>query len=247
MVAEWFRRGSLASVEADRDTALSLELFHSNLELVEVIARQVSRSLNRKGDLDELRSFGREGLLLAARRYDPEQGVPFRGYASYRVRGAMLDGIRRLASLPRRTYEKLRLLESASRYTEDAVSSCARAEGSDRLASQKALDDYLARAATAMALGLVAECARSEAGEPIAVSGEASADDQLAKAQLLQTLRREIETLPVEEAQLIHRHYFEGERFDKVAAELGLSKSWASRLHSRAIARLTKRLSATKG
>jgi len=41
---------------------------------------------------------------------------------------------------------------------------------------------------------------------------------------------------------LIRRHYLEGERFDHVAAELGLSKSWASRLHTRAIGRLTKRL-----
>ena len=43
-------------------------------------------------------------------------------------------------------------------------------------------------------------------------------------------------------AVLIRRHYLEGERFDQVAAELGLSKSWASRLHTRAIGRLTKRL-----
>jgi RNA polymerase sigma factor for flagellar operon FliA len=48
--------------------------------------------------------------------------------------------------------------------------------------------------------------------------------------------------LPENEAVLVRRHYLEGERFDHVAKELGLSKSWASRLHTRAIKRLTEAL-----
>ena len=51
-----------------------------------------------------------------------------------------------------------------------------------------------------------------------------------------------IAALPDEEAQLVRRHYLEGERFDHVAQSLGLSKSWASRLHTRAMQRLAKRL-----
>jgi RNA polymerase sigma factor FliA len=50
-----------------------------------------------------------------------------------------------------------------------------------------------------------------------------------------------IAQLPDEEAALVRRHYVEGERFDHVAQSLGLSKSWASRLHSRAMQRLAKR------
>ena len=55
-------------------------------------------------------------------------------------------------------------------------------------------------------------------------------------------VRRAIGDLPEQEAELVRRHYLEGERFDLVAKDLGLSKSWASRLHTRAIVRLTKRL-----
>ncbi len=57
-------------------------------------------------------------------------------------------------------------------------------------------------------------------------------------------LRDAIAELPEQEAMLVRRHYIEGDRFDQVAAELGLSKSWASRLHTRAIQKLTKRLRA---
>ena len=48
---------------------------------------------------DDLVSFGREGLLDAARRYDESRGVPFRVYASFRVRGATYDGVRRTSAL----------------------------------------------------------------------------------------------------------------------------------------------------
>jgi RNA polymerase sigma factor for flagellar operon FliA len=58
----------------------------------------------------------------------------------------------------------------------------------------------------------------------------------------LHAVEAAIEDLPEDEATLIRRHYFNGERFDHVAGELGLSKSWASRLHTRAVRRLSKRL-----
>jgi RNA polymerase sigma factor for flagellar operon FliA len=58
----------------------------------------------------------------------------------------------------------------------------------------------------------------------------------------MSVVKTAIEDLPEEEATLVRRHYLGGERFDLVAKELGLSKSWASRLHTRAVKRLTKRL-----
>lgn len=51
-----------------------------------------------------------------------------------------------------------------------------------------------------------------------------------------------IDSLPREERELIRRHYLEDERFDAVAKDLKISKSWASELHSQAIKRLGKRL-----
>ncbi len=228
----------------DRDTPQSLELFNSHLTLVDTIARQVIRSVDNRLDLDELRSFGREGLLLAARRFDAEKGIPFRGYASFRVRGSMIDGVRKNGALPRRTHQKLKAMQVGTQYAEDSAEErlTPPPPGQTKADAQHALDDYLARVATAMAVGLLANTARSTEGETIAVSSEESADDQLAKEQVLRLVRSEIDKLPSEEAQLIRRHYFEGERFDRVAEDLGLSKSWASRLHTRAVGRLSERL-----
>lgn len=234
----------LGAVEADRDTPESRQLFNEHLELVEVTVRKMLRSLGGFRDLDSLRSFGQEGLLLAARRFDPERGIPFRVFAAYRVRGAIIDGVRKDASLPRRAHQRLKLMEDANTFGENSVEEQLSpvVPGQTRAQAQQALDDYLARVVTAMTVGLVATTARSEEGAPVAVSSTLLADEQLQSAEIDVIVRREVANLPHEEAELVRRHYFEGERFDHVAQSLGLSKSWASRLHTRAVQRLTERM-----
>ncbi len=221
-----------------------LERFNANLDLVDIVARQVGRAVGRATELDELLSFGREGLLDAARRYDPERGVPFRGYASFRIRGAIIDGVRSLSRLPRRAHERLRGFEAASRVSEGAIEDlhAPAAPMTVRAQAEQALADHLAAMATAAAMGLIAETARGDEGELLNVSPADDPEEATAKAELLALLRSAIETLPPDEATLLRRHYLNGDRFDHVAQELGLSKSWASRLHTRAIGRLSKRL-----
>ncbi len=221
-----------------------LERFSAALELVDIIARQVGRTLGRGIELDDLIGYGREGLLDAARRFDASRGVPFRAYANYRVRGAIIDGVRAMSRLPRRTHERLTALASANAFSEGAAEDklAPSPPGEKPQHAERGLEDHLAGMATAMALGLVASSARGEEGEHIGVSAGSDPEQAVVEAQLLAVVRRAIEDLPPEEATLVRRHYLEGERFDHVAAELGLSKSWASRLHTRAITRLTKRL-----
>jgi RNA polymerase sigma factor for flagellar operon FliA len=96
--------------------------------------------------------------------------------------------------------------------------------------------------ATAMAAGLIAPTAHGEGGERTLVETGDDPEQAYGNAQLLTVIREAIAELPHEEAELVRRHYLEGARFDHVAEELGLSKSWASRLHTRALTRLSKRL-----
>jgi RNA polymerase sigma factor for flagellar operon FliA len=219
-----------------------LERFHAALELVEVTVRHVQRSVGSLLDEDELRSFGQEGLLDAARRYDPERGVPFRAFASFRVRGAMLDGVRRNARIPRRVFARLRALDAAARHSEGVVEDLAIGPppGQRPEDAEQALADHLAGMATAMAVGLVSP---AESGAEVSMMQDRDDPEQsVARIQLRGLIERELEELSVEEATLVRRHYFEGEAFEVVARELGLSRSWASRLHSRAIGRLARRL-----
>lgn len=232
-------------VEANADSPEILERFHSALPMVEGVARKVARSLGNVVELEDLLSYGREGLLKAARRFDPSQEVPFRAYASFRVRGSMIDGVRKMAHLPRRVHERLRLLEAADQCSEAAapdVLGPTPAQES-RKDAQRQLDEHLARMATAMAVGLVGRAAVGDDGELTNVSASRTPEEEAEYRELSRLLREQIAELPEQESELVRRHYFDGERFDQVAQDLGLSKSWASRLHTRALGRLTKRLS----
>ena len=227
-----------------QDSPEVLSRFTTTLPLVDIVARQIGRAIGQRVELEELVSYGREGLLDAARRYDTSRGVPFRAYANYRVRGAIIDGVRSLARLPRRTHERLSALEAASRFSEGTTEdvNAPQPPGVTPAQAERALAEHLAGMATAMAVGLVAGSVRTEEGEPATISSGDDPEQAMAKAELLAVVRHAIDDLSHEEAELVRRHYLEGERFDQVADELGLSKSWASRLHTRAIGRLSKRL-----
>jgi RNA polymerase sigma factor for flagellar operon FliA len=195
--------------------------FESALDLVEAIARRIARELGPRAELDELLS-----------------------YASIRIRGAILDGVRASSRLPRRVHERLRGLAAAARTSEGALEDAflPPAPGATPEDAGRALGEHLAAMATAVAMGLLSSTGYGEEGERVLVDGSESPEEELAREQLLDAVRRGIAELPHQEAELVRRHYLEGERFDHVAAELGLSKSWASRLHTRAIKRLTERL-----
>ncbi len=229
------------------DSPEILRRFNSTLDLVEMVARQVARAIGNAVEVADLVSYGQEGLLDAARRYDPERGVPFRAYANYRVRGAVVDGVRTMARLPRRAHQRLCGLEAAMRMSEGAAEDAYAPvpPGADARRAEQALIDHLAGMATAMAIGLVATPAHGEEGDLVGLSPDDDPEQALARSELFELVQKAIEELPHEERELVRRHYLGGERFDVVAQELGLSKSWASRLHTRAMTRLGKRLRGT--
>ena len=227
------------------DSPEVLARFREGLPAVKPIAIRLKRSLGRVAELDDMISYGQAGLLAAARRYDPERGVPFRAFANFRIRGAMLDGVRQLSHLPRRVHERLKAFESAAAFSEGAAEDLSTPPPPGQTAKdrERKLVEHLAGMATAIAIGLISETATDDQGAATAVAPwEASPEEHSSRQQLLDLVEVAITALPEQEGVLIRRHYLEGERFDHVAAELGLSKSWASRLHTRAIGRLTKRL-----
>lgn len=203
------------------------------MDLVGILARQLRRQLGGRLDPNELEGMGREGLLDAAHSFDPSRGVPFRRWANLRIRGAMMDGIRSSGGLPRAVYRNLRALEAADRQQEgrledDAASPPATAEAADQR-----LSETMSGMAMAMAAGFLA--ASSDGLERVAEQDTLSPEDAVSEKELLEILKGIIARRPDSERQLLERHYFGGVTFDEAARELGLSKSWASRLHARAI------------
>jgi RNA polymerase sigma factor for flagellar operon FliA len=232
----------MSSVVVPNDSPEVLGRFHAEIDLVDIAAKQMVRRVGRTVTLDDLKSFGQEGLLHAARTFDPSRGVPFRRWANVRIKGAMLDGVRQWGSLPRRVYRELRGVEAGDRMLEsyDEEDSASPAANPD--AADERLTTYLAGIATAIAVGTMMAAPR----ENVDADGrDVTPEDLLGDAQLMARVKVIVAGLPDQERTLVERHYFSGQTLDEAAAALGLSKSWGSRLHARAIESIGKELRRT--
>ncbi len=199
--------------------------------LVRSIAGKVRVELGmRPEELDDLVAWGMQGLLEARARFDASRGVQFQTFAYYRIRGAILDGIRKMTHLPRRVVARARAMGGADLVGEDVGQ---RIEGA-RLAGQRGpdpvstLDDAIQRITTAFLT------AYQESATPEGPSPEEGAE----QAQLIQKMRQAIQSLPEREATLLHAIYFEDRTLDDIGGQLGVSRSWACRMHARALDRL---------
>jgi len=205
------------------------------IDLVDLVVRQMARDPTIGRNIDDLRSAGREGLLMAARSYDAERGVPFRRWANLRIRGAIMDAIRDQADVPRRVYLHMRALEAGDRVQEALLEEDGAREPKTSAEADERLGTYLAGIATAMAFGILAP-ARQDVYE------NDTPEDRYAQEEVRQRLREVVNRLPEAERHIMKRHYFEGIDVTTAAKEIGLSKSWASRLHARAIDLVTREL-----
>lgn len=215
--------------------------FLSELDLVEIIAAQVSRSLDNRINFDDLLAAGREGLFEAARRFDPKRGIAFRSYANYRVEGAIIDAVRKSMQLPRRAHERLTAMEATSRIAQGDVE-YALGQGDSDFWSRD-LDLYLTDQMAAMVTSSAAAIQAREKLESLAdPSLEANPEEAFERAELLSRMREAMSALDAQEVETIRLCYFEGMSFSEMAEEMNISKAWAHRVHTRAMDRLTKRL-----
>lgn len=196
--------------------------------LVRTIALKVRAQLDLTCDLDDLIAFGNQGLLEAKSRFDPTRGVQLNTFAYYRIRGAVLDGVRRMAYLPRRIHRKVREAEALDLVTEpigEARAASPEAKA-DREATAQALDDALSRVTAGYLMAAVGQGEEDQPDTP---------EEELVGAETRARVEKALETLPEREQALVRGFYFDGRQFDEVAKELGISKSWASRLHAKAL------------
>lgn len=218
---------------ADAPEVIALVTTH--IDLVSVVAGSMKR-VTPRADFDDLVSAGREGLLAAARVFDASHGVPFKAFASFRVRGAMIDYLRTSQKVSRAGMTQIRAFERAQAQSiayaeEDAARpSAATAEEADKL-----LSDRLAANATAMALAMLA----SSGGDTL--DHVASRDDEeqnVERRVLISRVESILGTRPEAEREMIRLHYFEDLSLEEVGARLGLHKSWVSRVMARTVEQL---------
>jgi RNA polymerase sigma factor for flagellar operon FliA len=218
---------------AERD-----RLIEQHLSLVQAIAGKLKRTLGRSIDFEDLVGYGSKGLIEAAERFDPRQGATFSTFAYYRIRGAMLDGLRTMGWYSRADYARYRAEERANEYLQNLAERAGAAEGAGP--AQPRPEGAAALGDIAEILGGVAaiHITSLEAAARVADERLPPPDEDAERRQAGSRLRTALEQLPDRERKLMELYYFAEKNLEEAGAELGLSKSWACRLHARAVSLL---------
>jgi RNA polymerase sigma factor for flagellar operon FliA len=224
------------------DQAEREKLVEDHLDLANRAARMVYARVKQHVEFDDLVGLGTIGLAEASQRFDPTRGVPFGAFAWYRVQGAIIDGLRRNANLPRSVWLRLVALRAAAEYLEHQIErdagatkqGIAPAAGADALAAIKGAMGAIRTMYLTSLEGLSEDKGFDPKAETVDPRETIDSNRMGAK------IRAAIAELPDRERELVTKHYFEGKNLLDAGAELGISKSWASRLHGQAVDRLRK-------
>jgi len=209
-------------------------------------ARTCALRLPAHLDRDDLESAGVLGFIRAAGRYDSDKGASFRGFCAVRIRGAVLDEVRRWDWAPRSVHRNHRRI---TRVTEALTEELEREPTPDELA--RALDMEMAELAAfqtlaqprhVISLDEVPENHRGEDGlslaERLADSAVPQPDAKMLNAESLQLLRQCLRKLPKTQVTVITLHYLKGVPLREIAEMLSVTPSRVSQLHHQALGRL---------
>ena len=219
----------------------SEQLIERYQDLVSSIAVSVRRKAPKNIELEDLIAYGQVGLVQAARDFDPQRGNTFSTYAYYRIRGAIYDGLSKLSWTSRARYNRLRYQQLANEVAcEHYADEAGAEEGSsvgDAAHSLGSLSEKLA--VVYLTIG-GPHCEQSSLA--LADPSAATPSDQAAMDELSEKIHTLVDTLPAQAADLVRSTYFEGLTLQEAGKRLGISKSWASRLHARALRQLARSL-----
>jgi len=218
------------------------ELVKKYLPLVKTVVGRLAMSLPPHVDPEDLHSAGLMGLLNALRQYKPQTGVPFESYARVRIRGAVLDELRRMDWVPRLVHEKARRVQAVMASLEQRQGRLPEDEEMAE-ALELPLEDYHKlmeeiRPVTFICLEAVESPNYDAPFTEKVVLPDANAPDPLETAsrqELARLIAERIETLPAMHQKVIALYYFEDFRVREIAEACGVSSPRICHIHTQAI------------
>jgi len=223
----------------------------ASLPFVEALARRVASSMPNSIEIDDLVQDGVLGLMDAAHRFDEGRGIKFETFAERRVRGAMIDALRRDA-WPRGVRRMRRELEAAREQLrremgcEPSLSDLAARVGADEAQLGRAIVRINTIESTSP---LTAAEGTDESTLPAVLAPpECPAPDRLCEQrEVRDRVRMAIATLPPRDQRILGLYYYDEVTMKEIGAEIGVNESRVSQLHARAVERLRGLLASTDG
>ncbi|MDG5498610.1 RNA polymerase sigma factor FliA [Marinobacter sp. BGYM27] len=220
------------------------QLVEQHAPLVKKIALHLLARLPASVQLEDLMQAGMIGLLEAAQKYEATKGASFETYAGIRIRGSIVDEIRKGDWVPRSVHRNARRVAQAIRTVENRKGREAQdAEVADEL--EMSLDEYHSCLADSSGGRLFSLDELNESGELPIDDVDAVADapyENISSSAFRKNLAEAIDGLPEREKLVLNLYYQEELNLKEIGAVIGVSESRVSQIHSQAALRLKSRL-----
>jgi len=228
--------------QAGVDSHSEDDLVNQYLPLVKTIVGRLAMTLPPHVELEELQSAGGIGLLHAIRHFNPKNGTSFETYARFRIRGAVMDSLRRADWASRTVREKIRRIQDAMDTLEQgqpgppSERQIASELGISEDEYRRWLDDI--RPATFVSLDPAPANSDEDPrdlAEVLSDPGQDSPHDVVSRRELIDLITRRIQSLPEVQRKILALYYVEDLRLREIAEVFGLTESRISQLHAQAI------------
>ncbi len=217
--------------------------------LVKIIANKLAVRLPSSVDINDLISVGIAGLIEAVDRFDPERGVKIETYLSFRIRGAMLDELRRMDWVPRSIRQKTKQLEEEYVRCERKLG---RTPTEEEMAEHfgmngEELRKFMLKANGFAVLSLedIGFRGNGEARNVLECIADPNGNDPFQSVNFKEVgrlLGKVIDELPEKERLVLSLYYYEDLNLKEIGEVIGVTESRICQLHSQAILRLKGKL-----
>lgn len=220
------------------------QLILAYAQLVKLVAGRMSMYLGHNVEFDDLVSYGIFGLIDAIDKFDMEKNVKFETYASLRIRGAILDQIRKMDWIPRTVRQRQRMIDDAVKKVEMRTG---RNASDEELARELSIsEEELLNWQSQLNITNVVSLNEFEETGPEPVmdatnnSHFAQPEDVVEEEELKTKLAESLEVLTEKERRVIELYYYEEMTLKEISRILEVSESRVSQLHTKAILKMKK-------
>jgi RNA polymerase sigma factor for flagellar operon FliA len=214
--------------------------------LVKIVAGRLSMYLGYNVEYDDLVGYGIFGLIDAIDKFDYGKGIKFETYASLRIRGAILDQIRKMDWIPRTVRQKQKRIDEAIKQIEMRTGKTA---SDEELAVELGItDDELLNWQSQLKVTNVVSLNEylEQGSEPVMDAHKNShfqqPEDKVQEDELKQMLSETMETLTEKERKVILLYYYEELTLKEISSILEVSESRISQLHTRALQKMKDKM-----
>ncbi len=231
---------------ATKSSEVREQLILEYAPLVKLVAGRLSMYLGYNVEYDDLVSYGIFGLIDAIDKFDSMKEVKFETYASLRIRGSILDQIRKMDWIPRTIRQKQKKIDAAMKEIETATGRTA----TDEEIAQKleiSTDDFADWQSQMKITGVVSLNEFMESGSEIPAEQHnqhrfEEPEEVIEKEELREVLGQALELLTEKEKKVILLYYYEDLTLKEISNVLEVSESRVSQLHTRALQKMKVRM-----